>query len=185
MDPAKLPTWMRVTLVAGIVILMVGAGLFAWRWYSKPTTLTIAVGSLDGEANKVVSALASKLAQQKAPVRLSMVEVSSALEAANAFSSGKVDLAVVRGDVGDLSQDIVNYYNGPEGSQMRNSTQVRLYDIIGGHCGGNPSPFWVDQTAATRAAGTVGRWTTDPMCRQARYRDAKFNNGEWMFPECR
>jgi TRAP-type uncharacterized transport system substrate-binding protein len=33
-----------------------------------------------------------------------VVEKSSALEAANAFSSGKVDLAVVRGDVGDLSQ---------------------------------------------------------------------------------
>lgn len=104
MDPAKLPTWMRVTLVAGLVILMAGASLFAWRWYSKPTTLTIAVGSLDGEASKVVSALASKLAQQKAPVRLSMVEAGSALDAANAFSSGKVDLAVVRGDVGDLSQ---------------------------------------------------------------------------------
>ncbi len=104
MDPAKLPTWMRATLVAGIVILAAGASLFAWRWYSKPTTLTIAVGSLDGEASKVVTALASKLAQQKAPVRLSMVEAGSALDAANAFSSGKVDLAVVRGDVGDLSQ---------------------------------------------------------------------------------
>jgi TRAP-type uncharacterized transport system substrate-binding protein len=104
MDPAKLPTWMRVTLVAGLVILIAGASLFAWRWYSKPTTLTIAVGSLDGEASKVVSALASKLAQQKASVRLSMVEAGSALDAANAFSSGKVDLAVVRGDVGDLSQ---------------------------------------------------------------------------------
>ncbi len=34
-------------------------------------------------------------------------------------------------------------------------------------------------------AGTVGRWTSDPMCRIARYRDATFNNGEWMFPECR
>jgi TRAP-type uncharacterized transport system substrate-binding protein len=104
MDPAKLPTWMRVTLVTGIVILIAGASLFAWRWYSKPTTLTIAVGSLDGEASKVVSALASKLAQQKAPVRLSMMEVGSALDAASAFSSGKVDLAVVRGDVGDLSR---------------------------------------------------------------------------------
>ena len=104
MDPAKLPTWMRVMLVAGVVILAAGASLFAWRWYSKPTTLTIAVGSLDGEASKVVSALASKLAQQKAPVRLSMVEAGSALDAANAFSSGKVDLSVVRGDVGDLSQ---------------------------------------------------------------------------------
>ncbi len=33
-----------------------------------------------------------------------MVEAGSALDAANAFSSGKVDLAVVRGDVGDLSK---------------------------------------------------------------------------------
>ena len=33
--------------------------------------------------------------------------------------------------------------------------------------------------------GTVGRWTTDPMCGIARYRDAKFTNGDWMFPECR
>ena len=52
----------------------------------------------------MVSALASKLAQQKAPVRLAMVEAGSALDAANTFSSGKVDLAVVRGDVGDLSK---------------------------------------------------------------------------------
>jgi TRAP-type uncharacterized transport system substrate-binding protein len=104
MDPTKLPSWLRVTLVAGIAVLVAGAGLFAWRWYNQPTTLTIAVGSLDGEATRVVSALASKLAQQKAPVRLSMVEEPTALDAANAFSSRKVDLAVVRGDAGDLSQ---------------------------------------------------------------------------------
>src|ERR1700754_4175766 len=98
MDPTKLPSWLRITLVAGIAALIAGASLFAWRWYSQPTTLTIAVGSLDGEASRVVTALASKLAQQKAPVRLSMVEEPGALDAANAFSSGKVDLAVVRGD---------------------------------------------------------------------------------------
>ncbi len=104
MDPSRFPTWLRATLVAGIVVLIAGASLFAWRWYSKPATLTIAVGSLDGEASRLVSALASKLAQQKAPVRLTMVEMPGALDAANAFSSQKVDLAVVRGDVGDLSQ---------------------------------------------------------------------------------
>jgi TRAP-type uncharacterized transport system substrate-binding protein len=104
MDPTKLPTRLRITLVAGIVALIAGAGLFAWSWYVRPTTLTIAVGSFDGEASKVVSALASKLAQQKAPVRLTMVQTPSALDAANAFAAGKVDLAVVRGDVGDLSQ---------------------------------------------------------------------------------
>jgi TRAP-type uncharacterized transport system substrate-binding protein len=104
MNPTKLPIWLRITLVAGIAVLVAGASLFGWRWYARPTTLTIAVGSLDGEASRLVSALASKLAQQKAPVRLSMVESGSAADAAKAFSSGKVDLAVVRGDVGDLSQ---------------------------------------------------------------------------------
>lgn len=104
MDSVRLPIWLRIALVAGIGLLAVGAGLFAYRWYAKPTTLAIAVGSLDGEAGRLVSAIASKLAQSNAPVRLKPVEVPGALEAANAFASGKVDLAVVRGDVGDLSQ---------------------------------------------------------------------------------
>lgn len=87
-----------------------------------------------------------------------------------------------RGNVGDLSHDIVNYYYGPEGGDMRNSTQVWIFDIIGGHCGPNPTPFWVDQTGATRQAGTIGRWTTEPLC--SRYRDA-MHNGQYLFPECR
>jgi ABC-type nitrate/sulfonate/bicarbonate transport system substrate-binding protein len=104
MDPTKLPYWLRIALVVGIVVLVAGASLFGWRWYARPTTLTIAVGSLDGEASRLVSGLAGKLAQQKAPVRLTMVEAGSALDAASMFAAGKVDLAVVRGDVGDLSQ---------------------------------------------------------------------------------
>src|SRR5262249_27469949 len=39
-----------------------------------------------------------------APVRLKVVETSGPIESAAAFSQGKSDLAVVRGDVGDLSQ---------------------------------------------------------------------------------
>jgi len=104
MDSMKLPIWLRVVLVAGVFILATGAGLFAYHWYTKPVTLTIAVGSLDGEAGKVMSAIAGRLVAMNAPVRLKAVETGSALEAANAFSSGKTDLAVVRGDVGDLSQ---------------------------------------------------------------------------------
>jgi hypothetical protein len=90
-----------------------------------------------------------------------------------------------RGNVGDLSQDVVNYYAGPEGSVMRNNSDVRIYDIIGGHCGARPGPFWVDQTAVTRAGGTIGRWTTDPTCAQPRFRDARDGGGGWLFPECR
>ena len=104
MDPTRLPAWLRITLVAGIAVLIAGASLFAWRWYSKPTTLTVAVGSLDGEASRLVTAIARKLTQSNAPVRFSLIETGSALEAANTFASGKADLAVVRGDAGDLSQ---------------------------------------------------------------------------------
>ena len=57
-----MPSWLRMALVAGVVILVTGAALFGYRWYSRPTTLTIAVGSLDGEATKLMSALASRLA---------------------------------------------------------------------------------------------------------------------------
>jgi TRAP transporter TAXI family solute receptor len=104
MASIAMPRWLRIVLVAGVVILVAGAGLFGYRWYSRPTTLTIAVGSLDGEAPKLVAALASRLAATNAPVRLKLVETTSAIEAADLFSSGKTDLAVVRGDVGDLSQ---------------------------------------------------------------------------------
>ena len=99
-----MPSWLRMALVAGAVVLATGAALFGYRWYARPTTLTIAVGSLDGEATRLMSALASRLAAANAPVRLKLVETASALEAAEMFSSSKTDLAVVRGDVGDLSQ---------------------------------------------------------------------------------
>ena len=104
MASIAMPGWLRIVLVIGVVVLVAGAGLFGYVWYSRPTTLTIAAGSLDGEATKLVSALASRLAATKAPVRLNLVETTHALEAADLFSSNKVDLAVVRGDVGDLSQ---------------------------------------------------------------------------------
>jgi TRAP-type uncharacterized transport system substrate-binding protein len=104
MNPNRLPIWLRIGVVAGLFLLVGGAGLLAYRWYVRPTTLTIAAGSMDGEAAKIVAAIAGKLAQSNAPVRLSLMQTPGALEAANAFSSGKVDLAVVRGDVGDLSQ---------------------------------------------------------------------------------
>ncbi|HEV2156395.1 TAXI family TRAP transporter solute-binding subunit [Bradyrhizobium sp.] len=101
---SRLPAWLRVVAVAVLIALATGAGLFAYRWYAQPVTLSIAVGSLDGDAPKIVSALASRLVVNNAPVRLRIVETSGPLESASALSSEKADLAVVRGDVGDLSQ---------------------------------------------------------------------------------
>jgi TRAP-type uncharacterized transport system substrate-binding protein len=100
----SLPLWIRLVLLVGAVGLASGASLLAYRYYTRPVTLSVAVGSIDGEAAKAMSAIASRLASENAPVRLKVIDSGTALEAAKAFSAGKVDLAVVRGDVGDLSQ---------------------------------------------------------------------------------
>jgi TRAP-type uncharacterized transport system substrate-binding protein len=100
----KLTIWLRIAVVASLAVLAATASLLAYKWYVRPTTLSVAVGSLDGEAPKIAAALASRLAETKAPVRLKIVQTANAIESASMFSSGKTDLAVVRGDVGDLAK---------------------------------------------------------------------------------
>jgi TRAP-type uncharacterized transport system substrate-binding protein len=100
----ELPFWVRAVLLAGVLCIVAGAGLIAYRYYERPVTLTVAVGSLDGEARQVASLIAGRLATVESPVRLKVVNAGSVLDAAKLFASGKADLAVVRADVGDLSQ---------------------------------------------------------------------------------
>ncbi len=100
----NLPLWLRFVLLVGVVGLVSGASLIAYRYYTRPVTLSVAVGSIDGEAAKAMSAIASRLVSTNAPVRLKVIDSGTALEAARTFAAGNADLAVVRGDVGDLSQ---------------------------------------------------------------------------------
>ena len=104
MGSLNLPLWLRFVLLVGVVGVVSGASLIAYRYYTRPVTLSVAVGSIDGEAAKAMSTIASQLVSTSAPVRLKVVDSGTALGAAKAFSAGNVDLAVVRGDVGDLSQ---------------------------------------------------------------------------------
>ncbi|WP_342728697.1 TAXI family TRAP transporter solute-binding subunit [Bradyrhizobium sp. B097] len=100
----KLPLWLRLISLVGIAVLAIGAGLLGYRYYTRPVTLTVAAGSVDGEAVKAMSTIASRLVSTNAAVRLKVIDTGTTLDAAKAFSEGSVDLAVVRGDVGDLSQ---------------------------------------------------------------------------------
>src|SRR5580704_2855577 len=100
----KLPLWLRFFLLLGALGVATGASLLGYRYYTRPVTLTVAVGSIDGEAAKAMSTIASRLVSTNAAVRLKVIDSGTALEAAKAFAAGKADLAVVRGDVGDLSQ---------------------------------------------------------------------------------
>jgi TRAP transporter TAXI family solute receptor len=100
---SRLPTWLRIILLGVLVVIASGAALFGYRHYSQPTTLTVAAGSYDGEAQKIMAAIASRLAKNKASIRLKIIETGTLLEAARTFAAGKVDLAIVRADAGDLS----------------------------------------------------------------------------------
>src|ERR1700726_2313520 len=136
------PLWLRFVLLVGVIGLASGASLLAYRYYTRPVTLTVAVGSIDGEAAKAMSAIASRLVSTNAPVRLKVIDSGNALEAAKAFSAGNADLAVVRGDVGDLSQaravvvvsHMVALVIAPPGSTIDSMDKLkgRRVGVIGG-----------------------------------------------------
>jgi TRAP-type uncharacterized transport system substrate-binding protein len=136
------PLWLRFVLLLGAVGIASGAGLLGYRYFTRPVTLSVAVGSIDGEAAKAMSALASRLVSTNAPVRLKVIDSGTALEAARAFSAGKADLAVVRGDVGDLSQaqavvvvsHVVVLVIAPPGSAIDSIDKLkgRRVGVIGG-----------------------------------------------------
>jgi TRAP-type uncharacterized transport system substrate-binding protein len=142
MASIKVPLWLRVSLILAVLILAAGAGLFGYRYYTRPVTLTVAVGSVDGEASRAMSAIASRLVSINAPVRLRVVDTGTALLAAQTFAAGKANLAVVRGDVGDLSQagsvvivaHVVALIIAPPGSSIDSigALKGRIVGVIGG-----------------------------------------------------
>ena len=101
---APLPFWARATLLVGLISVALGAGFVAYRYYSKPVTLSLAVGSFDGEAAKIAAIIAGRLDAGKSGVRIDIVPTDSVLDSAKLFAAGKTDLAIVRADVGNLSQ---------------------------------------------------------------------------------
>jgi hypothetical protein len=61
-----------------------------------------------------------------------------------------------RGDANNPSHDVVTYHHGAGASA--GSTQVYIIDVIGGHCGSNPTAGWIDVTDVTYNGGSLGRW---------------------------
>jgi TRAP-type uncharacterized transport system substrate-binding protein len=137
-----LPFWVRAVLLAGVISLIAGAGLISYRFYERPTTLTVAVGSLDGEARQAASLIAGHFVTVGAPIRLRIENAGNVLDAAKAFAAGKADLAVVRADVGDLTQaravavmaEGVVMIVAPPGSNLTSIAKLRDHTVgvVGG-----------------------------------------------------
>jgi len=62
-----------------------------------------------------------------------------------------------RGNTHDPSKDVIAYHYGPGPDE--GSPDVYIIDIIGGHCGPNPTVIWNDVTQITLQSGTIGKWT--------------------------
>jgi TRAP-type uncharacterized transport system substrate-binding protein len=146
----KMPFRLRAASLVGVVLLLTGASFLAYRYYARPATLTVAVGSIDGEGAKAMSAIASRLASTNASVRLKVIDAGTVREAADQFAAGKVDLAVVRSDVGDLSdaQTVILLSHAvvliiaPPGSSIDSMDKLRGHRV--GVVGGNANSRIVD-----------------------------------------
>ncbi len=98
------PFLIRAVLLAGVACIAIGAGLISYRFYTRPVTLTLAVGAFDDKGKQIASIIAGRLAAIDSPIRLKIETSSNSLDAAKALVAGKTDLAIVRADAGDLTQ---------------------------------------------------------------------------------
>jgi TRAP transporter TAXI family solute receptor len=84
--------------LAGI-LAVVGALAGGYYFAMRPVTLKIAVGPQNSDDVRVVQALTQAFNQNHSYVRLRPVQTEGASESATALAEGKVDLAIIRGDL--------------------------------------------------------------------------------------
>lgn len=127
------PRWIRVSLFVGVAVVAAGVGFFTYRYLTRPVMLTVAAGSIDGEGVRIMSAIASRLATSKSEIRLKVVDAQSAHGAADALASGKAQLAIVRDDIGNLSNaravalitHFVVFVVAPAGSPIKDLSDLK------------------------------------------------------------
>src|SRR6516165_802256 len=96
--------WLRAALVGCFVVAVTGAGIVAYKSFTKPETMTIAAGSADSASVRVMTAIANRLTKSDSTIRLKIEPQGNTLEAAKAFAAGAADLAIVRADMADRSK---------------------------------------------------------------------------------
>jgi TRAP-type uncharacterized transport system substrate-binding protein len=109
-----LPRQVRIGVVMFGVVLLAGGAAYTYRYFTHPITLSVAAGSLDGEGAKMMSTIASRLGSAGSRIRLKVIDEGNAYNAAKAFSTGAVDMAIVRGDADGLgdARAVVTFAHG-------------------------------------------------------------------------
>jgi len=86
-------------IALAFVLALIGAISGGYYFAMRPVTLRIAVGPPNSDDVKLVQTLTQAFAQARNYVRLKLVPTDGAVASADALSQGKVDLAIVRGDL--------------------------------------------------------------------------------------
>ena len=99
-EAAPRPAQRQMTLLMLATILAVIGTLAAGYYFStRPVILRIAVGPANSDDLKVVQALTQGFTQTHSHIRLRPVQTDGAAASAEALADGKVDLAIIRGDL--------------------------------------------------------------------------------------
>jgi TRAP transporter TAXI family solute receptor len=137
----------------GSVFLLLAAALLIFAaiaatafLVSRPTTLRIAVGPPGSDDQKLIQALAQSFADQRSPVRLTVITTAGPIESISLLGAAETDLAVVRGDeempdgtesVAILRKNVVVLWapSGPprKGSKKESKSKIKGIDDLEGH----------------------------------------------------
>ncbi|BBO01765.1 TAXI family TRAP transporter solute-binding subunit [Bradyrhizobium ottawaense] len=137
---ARKTALVSLALVLAIIGALVGGYYFAMR----PVTLKIAVGPANSDDVKVVQALTQAFTQSKGQVRLRPIQTDGATASANALAEGKVDLAIVRGDldvpknaqaVATLRKNVVVLWSVPGKGKKRGAKITKISQLAGHRVG--------------------------------------------------
>src|SRR6478735_373643 len=110
----------------------------------RPVTLKIAVGPANSDDVKVVQALTQAFAQHKSSIRLRPIQTDGATASAEALAEGKVDLAIVRGDVdvpknaqavATLRKNVVVLWTVPGKGKKKGAKSTKIAQLAGHRVG--------------------------------------------------
>ncbi len=136
----------RKTALVSLAFVLAIVGTLAGGYYfaMRPVTLKIAVGPANSDDVKVVQALTQAFSQSKGQVRLRPIQTDGATASAHALAEGKVDLAIVRGDVdvpknaqavATLRKNVVVLWSVPGKGKKRGAKITRISQLAGHRVG--------------------------------------------------
>jgi TRAP-type uncharacterized transport system substrate-binding protein len=159
-----LPRRVRIGVVMFGVVLLAGGAAYTYRSFTRPITLSVAAGSLDGEGAKMMSTIASRLGSTGSRIRLKVIDEGNAYDAAKAFSTGAVDMAIVRGDADGLgdARAVVTFAHGvvliivPPGGSIDKIDELRgkTIGVVGGEVNHRVVEALTQQYEALRGGNT-------------------------------